>query len=258
MSRLYWLGAISLSFALHCGLFAWLLYENKPKVSDIGGMSGELSSEFASVMIIQQVPLGEIKKQTIQSVQSAANKLEKTKKTQALIKESKNKSNLSLKSSQKINIKDEKLDQEKQLASNAAQERDSKSDDSTLSAPKASVQNKVTSPVSGNAQTIIKSYQGLLAAHLNKFKKYPNKSIIANEEGVAFVRISIDESGNLISAHLLKGSGFAALDDEALALFNRATPLPKPPQDLLKGHSSISFTLPLDFNIQQYLARRQH
>ncbi|EJH1659361.1 energy transducer TonB [Campylobacter jejuni] len=54
------------------------------------------------------------------------------------------------------------------------------------------------------------------------------------QEGVVRIRVSIDESGNVLSKELKKSCPYAALNDEALSLFKRASPLPKPPKEMLK------------------------
>ncbi|EMF1643453.1 energy transducer TonB [Campylobacter jejuni] len=51
-------------------------------------------------------------------------------------------------------------------------------------------------------------------------------------------------------------SPYAALNDEALSLFKRASPLPKPPKEMLKNGDKISFVMPIDYNIKDYLGKK--
>ncbi|EJQ5017047.1 energy transducer TonB, partial [Campylobacter jejuni] len=53
-----------------------------------------------------------------------------------------------------------------------------------------------------------------------------------------------------------KSCPYAALNDEALSLFKRASPLPKPPKEMLKNGDKISFVMPIDYNIKDYLGKK--
>lgn len=72
-------------------------------------------------------------------------------------------------------------------------------------------------------------WQSLLMAHLERRKRYPSAAQSRGESGVAYVRFSIDERGNVLSASLARSAGFAELDREVLALVHRASPVPAPP-----------------------------
>jgi len=57
---------------------------------------------------------------------------------------------------------------------------------------------------------------------------------------------AIDRSGRVLSAHLIGASGDAALDQEAVALVQRASPVPPPPAGV--GGPSITLTVPVRFS----------
>jgi len=63
--------------------------------------------------------------------------------------------------------------------------------------------------------------------------------------------VVVSASGSVISASLTRSSGFARLDNEAVAVIKRASPFPKPPAGLLQG-GQVSFNLPVNFNIKQW------
>lgn len=92
--------------------------------------------------------------------------------------------------------------------------------------------------------------------HLTKFKKYPQEAIVQKQEGVVRIRVSIDESRNVLSKELKKSCPYAALNDEVLSLFKRASSLPKPPKEMLKNGDKISFVMPIDYNIKDYLGKK--
>ena len=62
--------------------------------------------------------------------------------------------------------------------------------------------------------------------------------------GTAVISFSIDSAGHVTSARLIKSSGDNALDQEAVALPRRASPLPAPPQ---ATRSAIALTVPVRF-----------
>ncbi len=66
-------------------------------------------------------------------------------------------------------------------------------------------------------------------AHLERRKRYPPGAQSRGERGIAYVRFTIDERGNVLSASLARSSGSAELDQEVLSLVHRASPVPPPP-----------------------------
>jgi periplasmic protein TonB len=71
------------------------------------------------------------------------------------------------------------------------------------------------------------NWQSLLMAHLERRKRY-----LSGERGsraIAYVRFAIDGAGKVLSANLVQSSGFAELDQEAVALVHRSSPVPAPP-----------------------------
>jgi protein TonB len=88
------------------------------------------------------------------------------------------------------------------------------------------------------------SWKGELLAHLNRYKRYPTGATGAGTASVAF---AIDRSGAVISARLIASCGDAALDEEAVALLRRASPVPPPPPGLGHG-ASIALTVPIRFD----------
>ncbi|MDX2333573.1 energy transducer TonB [Brevundimonas vesicularis] len=89
------------------------------------------------------------------------------------------------------------------------------------------------------------SWEGRLLAHLERRKRYPAEARAAGQEGVASVRFTLDRRGRVLSAVLAQRSGHAALDREAVALIQRAQPLPVPP-DSVPG-DPIVLTVPVEF-----------
>lgn len=97
-------------------------------------------------------------------------------------------------------------------------------------------------PTSGvGASTSIATWRGSVMAHLNRHKRYPGGG-----GGTSAVAFTIDRSGRVLSARLIRSSGSAALDHEAIALARRASPVPAPPANM--SGSSVVLTVPVRFS----------
>ncbi|EIA91078.1 energy transducer TonB family protein [Campylobacter coli] len=214
------------------------------------GVDFKQGVKFTSIMMVSEFPIGELKEVSID--QKKSNSQDKNKKQDERISFNSQDKNAVLKVQKKIEKQDENQAQ-KEIA-NASE--NSKFKNESLSAPLQSNEDKTQTIVSGNAKEQVKSYQALLMAHLTKFKKYPQEAIMQKQEGVVRIRVSIDESGNVLSKELKKSCPYAALNDEALSLFKRASPLPKPPKKMLKNGDKISFVMPIDYNIKDYLGKK--
>ena len=91
-------------------------------------------------------------------------------------------------------------------------------------------------------------WQSALAAHLERFKRYPSAARAQREQGVAKVAFTIDHEGHLLHSEIVQSSGSALLDQETLAMLSRAQPMPKPPGNTPDG--ALSFVVPVRFNIK--------
>ena len=97
------------------------------------------------------------------------------------------------------------------------------------------------------AQAARASYNGMLSAHLQRYKQYPSAAKAAGEQGVAMLSFTVSRSGSVLSARLARSSGSAALDGETMAMIRRAQPLPSFPPEITQ--SSLSFTVPVRFSV---------
>jgi TonB family protein len=82
------------------------------------------------------------------------------------------------------------------------------------------------SPVAGEGKD---AFLGRLLGQLNHFKQYPNSARKAHIEGVVMLHFIMDADGRVTSFEIAKSSGRPILDAEALALIQRAQPLPAIP-----------------------------
>jgi protein TonB len=86
------------------------------------------------------------------------------------------------------------------------------------------------------------SWKNDLLAQLNRHKRYPSG---ASGTGTAIISFNINRSGEVTSARLIRSSGDRVLDEEAVALPRRASPLPAPPTGI--GGATISLNVPIRF-----------
>ncbi len=94
----------------------------------------------------------------------------------------------------------------------------------------------------------IRRWQATLVAHLQRFKRYPSASRRDSEEGVAYLRFTMDRSGTVLVKRLDRSSGHTALDQETLALVERAQPLPPPPPEMT--NERFEFVVPVQFQLR--------
>jgi len=92
------------------------------------------------------------------------------------------------------------------------------------------------------SSAVVASWKSELMAQLNRHKRYPPG---AGRDGTSLVGFSVSRSGAVTAARLVRSSGDSTLDQEAVSLPRRASPLPAPPEGM--SGSSIALTVPIHF-----------
>ena len=127
-----------------------------------------------------------------------------------------------------------------------AEQKRPQSQASSVAAAKAADTARAPETVSARGATVSPArWQAQLMAHLERRKRYPAASRSRREEGTAQVHFSIDARGNVLSTKLVRSSGHPALDEAAVALVQRASPVPAPP-----AAAPRSITAPIRFDIR--------
>jgi protein TonB len=103
-----------------------------------------------------------------------------------------------------------------------------------------------TVPTSPELAPAIASWQQAVVARLARFQRYPAQAKGAT--GIVNLSFSIDRQGHVLNSQIIKSSGSAVLDAEALSLLTRAAPLPPPPAAV--PDSDLTFVLPIRFGLR--------
>lgn len=89
-------------------------------------------------------------------------------------------------------------------------------------------------------------YMSTLMAHLNRKKRYPAAARKLRQHGIVHVRFRMNRAGRLLMAKLEAATRHSLLNEEALALLERAIPLPMLPDDM---PDSIELVVPIEFSL---------
>lgn len=109
----------------------------------------------------------------------------------------------------------------------------------------------VTAPQVGDAKKnsrAILTYRKSLHLHLKKHQRFPAEARTRGQQGSVVVEFAIDRSGRMVSKKLVKPSGVATLDNEALAAIERASPFPLPPDE--EPGEVLKYSMPIQFRIR--------
>jgi protein TonB len=101
---------------------------------------------------------------------------------------------------------------------------------------------------SAQQSNAIPNWTSQIVALLERNKRYPLTAHARGEHGVAQVFFTLDRSGRVVDSRVMRSSGAALLDAEALALLQRAQPFPPPPAEM--PGAQVNFTVPIRFNLK--------
>lgn len=87
-------------------------------------------------------------------------------------------------------------------------------------------------------------WEGLILAHLERFRRYPSRARAARQQGTVYVRFTMNRAGMVLSSAIVRKSGSFDLDQAALDTLARAQPLPAIPAD---KPDTVELTIPVEF-----------
>ncbi|HEY7231915.1 MAG TPA: energy transducer TonB [Pseudolabrys sp.] len=103
-------------------------------------------------------------------------------------------------------------------------------------------------PTRGGAPHVERSWETLLMRKLQQLKRYPSGAQARGEQGVAMLAFSVDRDGRVLDRKIVRSSGHPDLDNEALAMIERAEPLPAFPRSMTQAQQSL--TVPIRFSLR--------
>ncbi len=100
----------------------------------------------------------------------------------------------------------------------------------------------------GGAPHIAPAWRTSLVRHLDQYKRYPSAARERSEEGVVLLSFSVDRTGHVLEHHVVRSSGYPALDDEVMSMIERAQPLPPFPPTM--SEAKLDLTVPISFSLK--------
>jgi protein TonB len=94
----------------------------------------------------------------------------------------------------------------------------------------------------------VPNWKSQLVARLERYKQYPPQAQSRGEQGVAQLAFSVDRSGGVHHARIVRSSGSSLLDEATLALVGRAAPLPPPPLEI--SGAQIAIVVPIRYSMR--------
>lgn len=91
------------------------------------------------------------------------------------------------------------------------------------------------------------NWEGLILAHLERFRRYPARARATRQQGAVYVRFTMNRAGIVLSSAIVQKSGSFDLDQAALGTLKRAQPLPAIPAD---RPDVVELTIPVEFRLR--------
>ena len=116
-----------------------------------------------------------------------------------------------------------------------------------LSIPQVNAMPPAENTLSGPLQDKA-DYFAKLRAWVEKHKSYPRAARLNHIEGDAMVLFTMNQTGDVLSSHIVKSSGYVTLDEAALGAVRDASPLPPMPDTL--PQKQLVITVPFGFHLE--------
>ncbi|MEJ0037908.1 MAG: energy transducer TonB [Gammaproteobacteria bacterium] len=94
------------------------------------------------------------------------------------------------------------------------------------------------------------TWESLLLATMERNKRYPGLAQMRRQEDVVYVRFAVDRKGKVLEYEIERSRGYELLDREVVALLERSSPLPPPPQEI-EGER-VEVVVPVEFFIRTH------
>ena len=95
----------------------------------------------------------------------------------------------------------------------------------------------------------IATWRTIVQAKIKSAQRYPIRASARNEQGMVTVTFLLSRNGNVLSKSVVRSSGYAELDQEALAMIARAAPFPPFPPSITG--ETLNLPVPIQFRLHQ-------
>jgi len=79
------------------------------------------------------------------------------------------------------------------------------------------------------------SWQGAVLGKFQRALRYPRSAQMRRKQGTAIIVFRVNRNGDVLGVRLIDSSGTEVLDEEAVAVVERVSPLPPPPPEMMTG-----------------------
>ena len=121
----------------------------------------------------------------------------------------------------------------------------------TTAAPRSEQNTAVTpqapSPGSAASRVTIATWRAIVTAKIKSAQRYPSRASARNEQGTVTVAFVLNRNGSVLSRNVVRSSGHAELDQEALAMIARAAPFPPFPPSI--AGETLNLPVPIEFKL---------
>ena len=107
---------------------------------------------------------------------------------------------------------------------------------------------KPQGPTAQDIEAARNGYGSLLAREFAKHKQYPRQAQARGWQGTTRVQLELDAAGNVLSTTVSVSSGHEILDQQALEMVKKVSPLPLPP-DILRNQP-LTILVPIPFRLE--------
>ena len=108
------------------------------------------------------------------------------------------------------------------------------------------VAERPASPSAGASAAAVATWRDQVFSQLQRAKRYPSGAQSRREHGVVTLSFTLGRNGAVLARNIARGSGYAELDQEVLAMVLRAQPFPPFPEDMKQAR--FTFTAPIQFS----------
>jgi protein TonB len=92
-------------------------------------------------------------------------------------------------------------------------------------------------------------YYAKLAQWLERHKRYPTIARRRNQQGQVIIQFVMNREGELLRYQLITPSEHHSLNSATIKMLERASPMPKPPKDLIGDKIELEYTIPVNFSL---------